>query len=60
MASRPRLVAKFPSAHNAWEISHTARRGGVGTSRSPLMFAPARSNAKRPSPYLAAVVIFWI
>ena len=40
MASRPRLVAKIPSAHNKWEISRIARRGGVGTSRSPLMFAP--------------------
>jgi hypothetical protein len=40
MASRPRLVAKFPSAHNKWEISRIARRGGVGTSRSLLMFAP--------------------
>jgi hypothetical protein len=40
MASRPRLVAKFPSAHNTWEISRIARRGGVGTSRSLLMFAP--------------------
>jgi hypothetical protein len=45
MRARPRLVAerfsKLPSAQNTWEISHTARRGGIGPSVRLLMFTHA-------------------